>query len=69
MGRLKEVRKEIEQLCEEIERDAIRLRQHPATGREVVPPSPVRIHLVLSGKISRLRLKISLRQDHDNEDR
>ena len=65
MGRLNEVRKEIEQLCEEIEQEALRSPRHTATGDGVVPAPPVHIHLVVSGDISHMRLKISLQKDDD----
>lgn len=68
MSRLNEVQKEIEQLFEEIERDAPGSRHHPATGNEVAPAQLVRIHLVVSGDLSRMRLRISLQKD-DNQQR
>lgn len=69
MGRLNEVRKEIEQLCEEIERDALRSRHHPATSDEVTPAPPIHIHLVVPGDISGMRLKISLQQGKNRKHR
>lgn len=60
MGRLNEVRKEIEQLCEEMERDALRSRHRPATSDEATPAPPVHIHVVVPGDIFGMRLKISL---------
>lgn len=62
MGRLNEVRKEIEQLCDEIERGALRSRHRPSTSGEVTPPVPVHIHVVVPSNTSRMRLKISLQQ-------
>lgn len=67
MGRLDDVRKEIEQLCEDIERDSLRSRHHPTTDDEVTSAPPVQIQLILSGDVSRIRLNISLQQDDSQE--
>jgi hypothetical protein len=68
MGRLNEVRKEIEWLCKEIGRDALNSRHHPATGDKVTPAPPIHIHLVVPGSLARMRIKISL-QKGDNHKR
>ncbi|MFC5428074.1 hypothetical protein ACFPTO_04510 [Paraburkholderia denitrificans] len=62
MGRLHEVRKEIEQLCDEIERDALRSCHRSETSDEVTPAPPVHIHVVVPSNISRMRIRISLQQ-------
>ncbi|MGF6976159.1 hypothetical protein QFZ94_004609 [Paraburkholderia sp. JPY465] len=67
MGRLKEVRKEIEQLCKDIERDARRARRHPATGAKV-PSAPKVCIQVVSGDL-RVRLKLSIQQDYSHKRR
>lgn len=69
MGRLNEVRKEIEQLCDEIERDALRSHHRPETSDEVTPAPPVHIHVVVPGNISRMRIRISLQQGNNQKRR
>ncbi|MDR5645372.1 hypothetical protein [Burkholderia cenocepacia] len=62
MARLDEVRNEIEQLCEEIARDALALSHDPGNddGRTAAPT--VHVDLVVSKRKSRVRLRISIRQ-------
>lgn len=69
MGRLNEVREEIEQLVEEIERDARRARHHPSADDQIAPGVPLHIHLVVSGDLSRVHLKISLQEDDEQKRR
>lgn len=68
MGRLKEVRKEIEQLCEDIERDARRARHHSTTSGKDPSAPKVCIRLVVSGD-PRVRLKLSIQQDYGHKRR
>lgn len=69
MGRLNEVRKEIEELCDEIERDALRSRHRPETSDEVTPAPPVHILLVVPSNISRMHIRISLQQGNNQKRR
>ncbi|MDR5804894.1 hypothetical protein [Caballeronia sp. LZ001] len=67
MSRLDEVRKEIEQLCEEIEQDALRSRQSPSAGDKATAAPPVCIDVILSRDVPCVRLNIALQQTEDNE--
>ncbi|WP_395065405.1 hypothetical protein [Paraburkholderia silvatlantica] len=67
MSRLTEVKREIEQLCKDIERDARRARHHRAPGDKVASAPPVHIHLVVSGDLSHVHVKVSLEQDESQK--
>lgn len=67
MGRLDEVRKEIEDLCQEIERDAAHPGHHFETADGIASPRSVHIHLVVFGDVPRTHVRISLEQTDDHE--
>ncbi|CAH2902177.1 MAG: hypothetical protein PCALPYG88_5678 [uncultured Paraburkholderia sp.] len=67
MRRLDEVRKEIEQLCEEIERDAGHPGHHCETADKIASPRSVHIHVVVSGELAHTDIRISLGRDGHHE--
>jgi hypothetical protein len=67
MGRLEDVRLEIEQLCEEIEQDALRSRGRPPPNFATPPNTHVSLQLFVPKDTShRLRISISMDQDDDH---
>ncbi|MBF3851471.1 hypothetical protein ISF79_01375 [Burkholderia pseudomallei] len=67
MGRLEEVREEIEQLCEEIERDALVFRLQPLANSATAPNAYISLHFPVPRDMSRrLRINISIEQDDDS---
>ncbi|MBU9363469.1 hypothetical protein [Burkholderia multivorans] len=70
MGRLDELRKEIEQLCEEIQRDTGHTGHRSETADEIASPRSVHIHLVVSGDLSSTHIRISVERNdlHDSHE-
>lgn len=64
MGRLEEVREEIEQLCEEIEQEALRAR--PLANSTTTPNAHIRLQLRVPRDVAR-RLKINISLEHDDD--
>lgn len=67
MSRLDEVRKEIEQICDEIEQDALHSRHDAAISHGSESVRPVCIHLIVSGEVSHMYLDISFQHDDDHD--